>query len=394
MGHLHVGLETSQPAPRALVPYSDAPRHAPAPDSEAGALLDALMDSLGDPVCITGWDGRYVRVNAAFQHMSGVLAPALIGRRVSEILPSGPAATIDRVGQEVLASGCPRTVECEIRIAGEARLFAITKTPWRMGSRVCGLVGIARDLTPLRKARERAEALEQELWHAARVVTLGQVATTLAHDLAQPLAAACSYITGCRTLAAQQPESRPLLRGLAGAAGAIGRAAEVVRSLRAFLRRGLPEQQPLDLNPLVCDAARLVLGASLQRWNGRVALETGPSPCVARVDQAQMQQVLINLLSNAMEAMDEVDMARRALRVSVRTCGTMAEIVVADTGPGLPASVAAAPFRPTPSRKPDRLGLGLSICHAIVNAHGGAMSVASSTGGTAFTIRLPLAGVS
>ena len=252
--------------------------------------------------------------------------------------------------------------------------------------------GFVRDLTERQEAERRIQDLQAELLHASRLSVMGQMASTMAHELNQPLTAVMNYLEAGRQLIATGmggPErvSEMMEKAIAQAQ----RAGEVIRQLRGFVSKGETERRIQNLNQLVEEALALALVGARQR-GVRASLELDHSLPPVFVDHVQIQQVVLNLVRNAVEAMEEVE--RRELTIGTRAIPEqgMAEVIVADTGPGIAPELADRLFQPFVTTKATGMGLGLSICREIVEAHDGRLSAAPGpSGGTVFRVTLPIA---
>ena len=243
-------------------------------------------------------------------------------------------------------------------------------------------------------ARDEAERREQEAKaqaaHAARVGAMGAFAASLAHELTQPLAASLANAeTGVRLLAAAAPDLNELRSTLQDIVADERRATELVQKLRRFLRRGEVESGPLPLRELLDEVLRLV-GREAQAREVSLRLEVPKGLPEVVADRVQIQQVVLNLLSNAIDAAAEGKHARREVAVLAGRCGDGVSVEVQDSGAGMDERTRARIFQPFFTTKPNGMGLGLSISRTIVEAHGGTISVRSVPGGgTTFRIELP-----
>jgi two-component system sensor kinase FixL len=251
--------------------------------------------------------------------------------------------------------------------------------------------GFVRDITERQAAEARLHELQAELIHVGRLSEMGQMSSALAHELNQPLGAALSYLqAGLRLLQAEPvaPGAKPL-DTLRKAAEQVQRASEILRRLRDFGRKGEAVRRAEDLAKVIEEANALAmvgarsLGISLH-------LELDPAARVANIDRVQIQQVVVNLVRNAIEAM--ADAPRRELRVATAARdGDVHEVRIADSGPGLAAEVAARLFKPFVTTKAHGMGVGLSICRSIVEAHGGQIwAEPNPGGGTCFCFTIPV----
>jgi two-component system, LuxR family, sensor kinase FixL len=250
--------------------------------------------------------------------------------------------------------------------------------------------GFVRDLTERQETERRIEDLQTELLHASRLSVMGQMASTMAHELNQPLTAVTNYLEAGRHMIAQgtgEPERISDL--MEKAVAQAQRAGEVIRRLRQFVSKGETERHTHNINQLVEEA--LALGLMGARQSGvRVSLELEHNLLPVAVDPVQIQQVVLNLVRNAIEAMEEVD--RRELTIATRTIDGRIETSIGDTGPGIAPELADRLFQPFVTTKKTGMGLGLSICREIVEAHHGRLTVAARpAGGTVFHLTLPKA---
>jgi two-component system sensor kinase FixL len=241
----------------------------------------------------------------------------------------------------------------------------------------------------LREAEQRLRQAQADLIHAARVSELGAMGATLAHELNQPLAAIVNYLTVCQRLVeAGGTAPRELKRALAHALASTERATEIIRRLRDFVIKGEVHRAPHDINAIVEDALVLALAGGVLR-NAGTEVDLDPTARWVLADPIQIQQVLTNLLRNAVEMME--GMARRDLLIATRRAGKMVEISVADSGPGLAGEDAERLFASFYSAGGAGMGLGLSISRTIVEAHGGRIWAEPGETGAVFRFTLPAA---
>jgi two-component system sensor kinase FixL len=248
------------------------------------------------------------------------------------------------------------------------------------------------DITERRHAEAEAQKSRQELAHYLRVSTIGEMTTSIAHELNQPLAAILANAQTARKILAA-PDTREGRREVEEIIGDIidedRRAGEVIRGLRELLRKGEGTQEELDVNALVRGVVRL-LGNDVMLRGVSMRSELTDESLTARGDRVQLQQVLLNLVVNALEALAETDGERRIGIRTERVDGT-ALVSVEDSGPGLPGPVQREIFKPFFTTKPKGMGMGLSIARSILVAHGGTIAV--DTGrerGARFSFTLPL----
>jgi len=305
-------------------------------------------------------------------------------------------------------------LECRIYRAGdgEVRWLEVHGRPQQSSDgQVVRLHGVLRDITArkrtelaLRASDTRLRELQAELLQISRLSAAGEMASALAHELNQPLTAATSALEAAQLmLAAPSPQPAGATVGVQEAldlaAEQAMRAGQIVRRLRDFIARGETERGLEHLPKLVEEASALAMVGARQRGVA-VALRPEPGLPPVLVDRIQVQQVLFNLMRNALEAMADEAAAdgggmprRRELVVTASMAGhAMVEVAVADAGPGLTPEVAERLFEPFVSTKPDGMGVGLSICRTIVEAHGGRLWAEDNPGGgTVFRFTLPTA---
>ena len=231
--------------------------------------------------------------------------------------------------------------------------------------------------------------MQSELIHMSRFMALGEMASALAHELNQPLSAIANYLKGAQRLLSEgQPEVVPtVLEAMDRATQQALRAGEIIRHLRNFVSRGESIRQFEDLVKLIQEASALSL-VGVKESGARVDFAFDPDIKLVFVDKIQIQQVLLNLIRNAIEAME--DSAVRNLTISThRVDDETVQVDVADTGPGIAPEIAARMFQPFNTTKPRGMGVGLSISRTIVEAHGGRLWVeATAAGGALFHMTL------
>jgi C4-dicarboxylate-specific signal transduction histidine kinase len=223
----------------------------------------------------------------------------------------------------------------------------------------------------------RSRRLIGELAHAGRISTMSEMASGLAHELNQPLAAIVAYVDACQELVESgRMNSEQLIEVLRSVSGQAERAGQIIHRLRKMIKRSQPVRSAISVNDAVRDVAE-ILHDEAQEGNITVQLELGEHLPEPVVDLLQIQQVLLHIVRNGLEAMSGIAADRRLLTISTsRTPAGEVEVAVRDQGEGLPDDVAGRVFEPFFTTKTNGLGLGLSISRTIVDAHGGRMSIA------------------
>jgi two-component system sensor kinase FixL len=315
-------------------------------------------------------DGRIVDVNAQWERMFGYARAAALGKTATELRLFLHGAEASRFTAR-LASQSAEESEILLRSRRGAVFRAlVTSQAVVMMDEPCVLV-VIRDVTERRRAEVELQTQRTELAHLSRVALLGELSATFAHELNQPLAAIMSNArAGQRLMARKPPDTAEVRAILEDIVSDDRRAGEVIRRMQALLKRGELQLQPLDVNEVVQEVVELLRNELIRR---EVLVHTVLAPGLPRVpaDRIQMQQVLMNLLFNACDAM--ADQAREGRSVSILTSGTLGavRISVADQGTGIPDGNEERVFEPFFTSKQHGLGLGLAICRTIVAAHGG-----------------------
>jgi two-component system sensor kinase FixL len=234
------------------------------------------------------------------------------------------------------------------------------------------------------------QLLQDELNHVARFTEMSQFSAALAHEINQPLAAIMNYVNVAKRLLALPGAQVKAQEAVAKAGDQAERAAQIIRRLRDFVEKRDSKRTIENINAIAEDAIALgLVGAKLA--NIKVRTEFAPHSPPVLVDRVQIQQVMVNLLRNASEAM--ANSPKRELTITTAGInGSAVEVAVADTGPGIPDEVASRLFKPFVTTKPGGMGIGLAISQSIVEAHGGSLGAAPNHGGgTVFRFRLPAA---
>jgi PAS domain S-box-containing protein len=253
------------------------------------------------------------------------------------------------------------------------------------------IVGAVMDITEARRSQETLDAAQTALAHASRVATLGEISATIAHEVNQPLAAIVANGQAClRFLRREKPDLNDVRGAVEWIVKDGNRAGEVIRRVRGLMKKANTEKAPLDVNDLVNEVAAL-LRRELAAQQVSPQLELSPSVPPIVADRIQLQQVIINLVMNGAEAMRTI--TDRPLRLVIRTYQDEAHrvvVAVEDSGPGVADENVDRVFDPFYSTKPGGLGMGLSICRSIVEAHGGRLwSSANAGSGATFQFALP-----
>jgi PAS domain S-box-containing protein len=365
---------------------------------EKDELLAAVVASSDDAIISKTVDGLVTSWNAGAERMFGYTASEMVGGPISRLAVAGREDEMPAILERVRRGERVEHFETERRHKDGSSVFvSLTVSPIHdEAGRVIGASKVAKDITGARRsaealqlAQERLQDQHRELLHAARLGELGQMAATLAHEINQPLSAIINYLhAGAALMNQDDPGARPMLEeAVQLATDQAVRAAEVVRRLRSFAKPNDGASSPERINEVLRETAALA-GIDVGRRGVKVIVEPDPRDDLVDLDRIGIQQVLMNLIRNALEAMD--GRAAPELTLSTRSTPESVEVSVADTGPGLDPSVRERLFQPFVTTKGAGMGIGLSICRKIIEAHGGRLWAENRTGGGAiFRFALP-----
>ena len=353
----------------------------------------ALIENSSDIVLIAEANARIRYVGPSIERILGWRPEQLVGRDCFEGIHPEDRRRARTVFSDIIAeAGARSSVTYRYHHSdGSWRWLESIASNLLNDPSIAGIIINTRDLTERKRAEEEALLRQQELARVLRRRTMGEMAAVLAHEVNQPLTAIMNYAQGCAERVRAGASTPPLLlSALDEIAAQALRAAEIIRRLRRFISKGAPQRQRLSLNELVEGVLKFVVDEA--RSHGvSVRVDLGPELPDLEVDAVQIEQVVLNLLRNALEAIYESPGDAPVLAVSTRNGNGEVEVTVRDSGAGLRPEVAAEIFEPFVSSKPGGLGMGLSICRSIVTAHGGRLwGTPNGDRGMAFQFTLPL----
>jgi len=356
------------------------------------AHLKSILETVPDAMIVIDESGRIQSFSAAAERLFGYKADDVIGRNVKMLMPSPYREQHDGYLMRYHTTGERRIIGIGRVVVGERKggsTFPMELSVGEMkSSNQRFFTGFIRDLTERQQTEARLQELQAELVHISRLSAMGEMAQALAHELNQPLAAIANYMRGSsRLLEGRADEDSKMVRDAVDkAAEQSMRAGQIIRRLRDFVARGETERRVENLSKLVEEASALAL-VGAKEHGVRVRFDLDPAANLVLADKVQIQQVMLNLMRNAIEAMSQCE--RRDLTVATERLDDMAEVRVTDTGAGIPDDVASQLFQPFVTSKAQGMGVGLSISRTIVEAHGGQIvAEPNPDGGTIFRFTL------
>ena len=357
------------------------------------AHVQSILDTVPDAMVVIDIRGMMQSFSAAATRLFSYNPDEVIGKNVSMLMPSPYREQHDGYLERYLRTGERRIIGIGRVVVGERKDGSTFPMELSVGEMKSGndrfFTGFIRDLTERQNTESRLQELQSELVHISRLTAMGEMASTLAHELNQPLSAISNYLKGSRRLLeANSDEQSSVLRdALDKAAEQALRAGQIIRRLRDFVARGESERRVENIIKLVEEASALALvGAKEQAI--RVQFRFDPAVELALADKIQIQQVLLNLMRNSIEAM-QASSKRELLLAAAPAENDMVRITVADTGSGIAPEVVSQLFQPFVTTKQQGMGVGLSICRTIVESHGGQIwAEPNPGGGTIFNFTL------
>lgn len=346
----------------------------------------SILETVPDAIVVIDAKGLIRDFSAAAERSFGWTADEVAGRNVSMLMPDPYRSAHDGYLERYYRTGERRIIGKGRVVVGQRKDGSTFPLELAVGEIHANghryFTGFVRDLTERQEAEARLQELQNELVHVSRLTALGEMASALAHELNQPLSAIANYLKGSRMLLAREEvPSERVADAIERAAGEALRAGDIIRRLRDFVARGESERTVESLPKLVEEASALALVGAKQHGI-RVHYAFSPEIDLVLADRVQIQQVVLNLVRNAVDAMADGGLPRRELRVAIEPAkDDMACVLVTDTGPGIDPEVADRLFQPFITTKRNGMGVGLSICRTIVEAHGGRMWGQPNKGG-------------
>lgn len=348
------------------------------------AHLSSILATVPDAMVVIDERGVMRSFSDAAERLFGWRAEEAIGQNVKILMPSPYREAHDDYLDRYLQTGEKRIIGVGRVVVGERKDGSTFPMELSVGEMITGqerfFTGFVRDLTERQRTEARLQELQTELVHISRLTALGEMASALAHELNQPLSAVANYLKGSSRLLRSPEVPREMLKEAIDLAGEQAlRAGDIIRRLRDFVARGETERRIESLHKLIEEAGALAL-VGAKEHGVSVKFRFDPAIDLVLADRVQVQQVVLNLIRNAIEAME--DSPSKQLEVRIADGGDhLALVSVSDTGSGLAPEVADQLFQPFVTTKRTGMGVGLSISRTIVEAHGGRIWAEPNPGG-------------
>ena len=359
--------------------------------SEWKALLDAAVDA----IVVIDHKGRIETFNAAAEVMFGFSAQEVFGKNVSLLMPEPYQSEHDGYLANYLDTGNAKIIGIGREATAQRKNGSVFPIDLSVGKIPTDdqpkFVGIVRDTTERKRSQEEIHQTRERLAQFGRLSTLGEMAASLAHELNQPLTAIATYTQACkRLIESGQSDNDEILATLTKCDAQAQRAGEVIRRLRQFVRKKGLGRQEVRCDDIFRDLAALAEVDA--RDNGiRLTIDVAEGLPNIEVDAVQIQQVILNLIRNGIDAMLDTERGDEGIAVAIsRFRKDQVKVVVTDHGSGISKEAGEKIFQPFFTTKSYGMGLGLAICRSIIESHGGVLSFTKNpSGGTTFFFTLP-----
>jgi two-component system sensor kinase FixL len=347
----------------------------------------AILGAIPDIIFRIRGDGTFLDFKPSALFVPFKPPAEFLGKRVQDVLPPDVARSSLALIRKALDGRRMEVHEYSLPIGNETRMYESRLIPFGDDE----VMVITRDVSEKSRAAEEERRHREELAHVSRLATVGEMASTLAHELSQPLAAISTFTDTCaRLIRSGGRKHKEILDALDKVAAQATRAGDVIRGLRGFMGRSDPDRTPADLNQLVLEAVRLAEG-DLRTASVDVRLALADSLPPVLVNKIQIEQVILNLVRNAAEALAGSPSDEKDLLVQTFLAGDEVEVAVRDRGPGLAPEISDHLFEPFQTTKAGGMGMGLAISRRIAVAHKGRLGMTPNEGcGLTFFLRLPV----
>lgn len=374
-------------------------------EQASDVLLEALLGAAVDGICIIDQSADILSFSVGAQKLLGFSPEQVLGQNVMTLMPEPYRSEHDGYMSRYLTTREAHIIGIGREVRAQAATGEIFPIDLSVGEAQIGdgslFVGIMRDLRrrtsleqELKLERAHARELERSLAHVNRVTTMGEMAAGIAHEVNQPLSAIATYAdAGLRIVDSPDPDLQKLAYAMRSIAEQARRAGDVVQRMRDMARDGESPRTEVDLHEILRDLL-VLLELEARDSEAPIKLDLAKTGARVLVDRVQIQQVIINLVRNGLEAMIKRSQAEQGIRIETRHLGDAVAVTVVDHGEGVPLDKVDSIFLPFESTKPNGMGIGLSICSTIVQRHGGRLVYKPNPGGgSRFEFTLPFAEV-
>jgi two-component system sensor kinase FixL len=362
------------------------------PITSEAALLRSVLDTVPDAMVVIDAMGTVQFFSSAAERLFGYTAGEVRGQNVKMLMPPPYRDQHDGYLDRYRATGERRIIGIGRVVVGRRKDGSTFPMELSVGETSGAgprlFTGFVRDLTERQRTERRLHELQDGLLHVSRIRSMGQMAAALAHELNQPLTATANYARAAlRLLNTPQPDLKRISEAVERVVEQTLRSGDIIRRLRTFVARGERTREPESMPKLIEEAIALALvGAKEQGVKVLITLEPD-LPAVA-VDRVQIQQVLLNLIRNAMQAMEDVSVRQLTVAASAQARDLL--VTIRDTGTGVTPEIEAKLFQPFVTTKPEGMGIGLSVCRTIIEGHNGRLWMEQNPGGgSVFRFTLP-----
>ena len=354
-------------------------------------LIKAIFDNSPAVIHVQDLDGHFVLVNRKFEEVIGLRSQEILGKTSRDLFPLN-ASAYDASDRHVIETGSVFETEEILSTDRGHRVFLTTKSLLSNESgKPYALFGMSTEITDRKKAESDLREMHAALAHLNRVMTVGELTTSIAHELNQPLAAIVMNANAALRWLTLDPPNIARTRDSADLIIRDGeRASQVIARIRSLLKKAPPSKTSLDVNEFVLEVVDLTNGEMI-RNSVRLSLALAGNLPVVPGDRIQLQQVMLNLIANAIEAMRAIQDRKRSLIIATDSLNNTVRVGVSDNGPGIDSQTAQHLFKAFSTTKPEGMGMGLAISRSIVEAHGGRLwSEANEGSGATFRFTLPI----
>jgi PAS domain S-box-containing protein len=354
--------------------------------------MQAIFDNSSAVIHVKDLDGRFLLVNRQFEEIVGLRLEEILGKTAFDLFPVN-ARVYHAADREVIETGEALETEKILTTDRGDRIFLATKSLLSDESgKPYALFEISTEITERKRAESDLREMQAELAHLSRVMTVGELTASIAHEINQPLAAIVMNGNAALRWLALDPPNLAKARDSAELIIRDGdRASQIINRIRALLKRTPPSKSLLDVNEFVLEVVDLTR-SELVRNNIRLGVELAGKLPTLPGDRVQLQQVMLNLIANAVEALRAIQDRQRVLRISSGSfVDNAVRIAVSDNGPGVDGQTARHLFNAFTTTKPDGMGMGLAISRSIIEAHGGRLwTEPNGNFGATFQFTLPI----